>query len=450
MLLLLSSAMVDSSPPTIASVADEDDSEWEYEYHETETEVGSQRSTEKLALINTLQTFYVTLDLSSLSNYIIPKRNGDVTVPDLRPTVQTSATGRSESNSNAAAGIRHAAAVASASADDPEIAASATNVDDQVGPPPESEDRIQILDFHSPNPIISYQNQIYSCEWTPTIGTDILLTVPEPNDPHPILRQGSGVSVVAATSLKLSGRPVQLGSRQPTSSETQSHDRKPTVDSPSQPNKISDGNQVASVKIPDGLPPNRARQNQANFLQRFIALKAAKGETDQVTVYAQRTNQGSGWRSQQHAVAERRGSEAGEDMELEEGIRRLPSNRRGRVGRPRRGTWRTSGPRTAKGGLFRDYRPQLWDTEGADITNGSTRTPENWNQFEGGEPSRHSSIDNVAISSVTPTSQPLVASSLGQQTPSQQRDKEGPQLAAGEGDGDGSGQGAEDIEMEDA
>ena len=222
-------------------------------------------------------------------------------------------------------------------------------------------------------------------------------------------------------------------------------------DSSSQPNKISDGKQVTSVKIPDGLTPNRARQNQANFLQRFIAAKAAKGETDEVTVYAQRTNQGSGWRSQQHAVAERRASEAGEDRELEEGIRRLPSNRRGRVGRPRRGAWRTSGPRTAKGGLFRDYRPQLWDTEGADITNDSTRTPESWDQGEVGESSMHSSIaDNAISSSATSTSQPLAASSLGQQTTSQQRSKEGPRLGTGEGDGNGNGQWAEDIEMEDA
>ena len=33
--------MVDDSPPTIASVVEDEDSEWEYEYHETETEVGS-------------------------------------------------------------------------------------------------------------------------------------------------------------------------------------------------------------------------------------------------------------------------------------------------------------------------------------------------------------------------------------------------------------------------
>ena len=370
-----------------------------------------------------------------------------MTVPDLRPSVEAPATGRSESNSSAAAGIRRAATAAPA-AEGAGIAASATNGDDQVGPPLELEDRIQILDFHSPNPIISYRNQIYSCDWTSTIGTDILITAPELNDPHPVLRQGPGVSVLAATRLKLSGRPVQLDSRQTKSSGTQSNDSKSAPDSSSKPNTIPDGKQVTSVKIPDGLAPNRARQNQANFLQRLIAVKAVKGETDEVTVYAQKINQGSGWRSQQHAVAELRASEAGEDKGLEEGIRRSPSNRRGRLGRPRRGAWRTSGPRTAKGGLFRDYRPQLWDTDGADIRNDSTLTPESWDQYEGGESRRHS--NNAVSSSATPTSQPPAASSLGQETPSQQRNEEGPRLDTGEGDGNNNGQGAEDVEMEDA
>ena len=104
-----------------------------------------------------------------------------------------------------------------------------------------------------------------------------------------------------------------------------------------------------------------------------------------------------------------------------------------------------------KAGLFRDYRPQLWDTEGADIANDSTRTPESWDQVEGGEPSWHTSIANNAVrSSATPTSQPLAASSVEQQTPSQQRDEEGPQLGTGDGSKDSSGQRVEDIEMEDA
>ena len=440
--------MVVNSPPTAPPPAEDDDSEWEYEYHETETEVGSKPSAEKFALTNILQTFYVTLDLSSSSAFLRSKRNADITDPDLRHAVPASATAGSKSNSNAAAGIRQAAA---ASGDDAGVAPSATIGDGQAGTPSETEDRIQILDFHSPNPIVSYQNQIYSCEWTSTIGTDVLLRTPEPTEPHPVLRQGPGVSIVAATNLKLSGRPVQLDSRERTSSEKKIRDKESASDSSGQADKNSGSKQVTSVQIPEGLAPNRVRQNQANFLQRLIAVKAAKGETDEVTVYAQRTNQGSGWRSQQHAITERRASEAGEGREPEEGITRLSSNRRGRIGRPRRGTWRTSGPRTAKGGLFRDYRPQLWDTEGADIANNSTRTPDTWGQIEGGESSRHSFTWNDAISSsATPTSQPLAAPSEEPQTPSQRRDEEGPEQGPGEDDANGSEQGLEDMEMEDA
>ena len=439
--------MVVNSPPTAPPPAEDDDSEWEYEYHETETEVGSKPSAEKFALTNILQTFYVTLDLSSSSAFLRSKRNADITDPDLRHAVPASATAGSESNSNAAAGIRQAAA---ASGDDAEVAPSATIGDGQAGTPSETEDRIQILDFHSPNPIVSYQNQIYSCEWTSTIGTDVLLRTPEPTEPHPVLRQGPGVSIVAATNLKLSGRPVQLDSRERTSSEKKIRDKESASDSSGQADKNSGSKQVTSVQIPEGLAPNRVRQNQANFLQRLIAVKAAKGETDEVTVYAQRTNQGSGWRSQQHALAERRASEAGEGREHEEGITRLSSNRRGRIGRPRRGTWRTSGPRTAKGGLFRDYRPQLWDTEGADIANNSTRTPDTWGQIEGRESSRHSSaVNDVISSSATPTSQPLAVPSEEPQTPSQRRDEEGPEQGHGEDDANGSEQGPEDMEMED-
>lgn len=70
-----------------------------------------------------------------------------------------------------------------------------------------------------------------------------------------------------------------------------------------------------------------------------------------------------------------------EDDEGEgENIHESASGRRGKsvIGRPR-GSKRTRGPRTAKGGLFRDYRPQLWDTPGADIRAGST--PESWDQL---------------------------------------------------------------------
>lgn len=70
-----------------------------------------------------------------------------------------------------------------------------------------------------------------------------------------------------------------------------------------------------------------------------------------------------------------------EDGEGEPNETASRSRGKGVIGRPR-GSKRTRGPRTAKGGLFRDFRPQLWDTPGADIRAGST--PESWDQLSDG------------------------------------------------------------------
>ena len=342
-----------------------------------------------VALTNSTQSFYVTLDLSSSSNNLRPRRKVDL--PQSVPNSATSVANVSMGNAEAPAGRSNSVVTAASEVHSEQIRSSV-----------ESEEQIQILDFHKPNPIVSYQNQIYSCEWTSAIGTDILLATPDPDSTHPALREGLGVSVLAATSLKLSGRPIELESRHPTNSENRVQGPEPATATSNDRIATPEPSQTATIEIPSDLAPNRNRQAQANFLQRLIAVKSAKGEEDEVTIHATRTNQGSGWRSQQHATAENQAGEAGEGDETEEGIRRSSRARRGRLGRPRRGTWRAKGPRTVKGGLFRDYRPQLWDTEGADIRNNSSRTPESWGLVEGAETGRQaSSMDVAAGSSAT-------------------------------------------------
>lgn len=239
---------------------------------------------------------------------------------------------------------------------------------------PEPEDRIQILDLHTHNPLISYQNQMYSCEWTSTLGTDLLLTTPSPDFSHPMLREKPNVSLLATSSIKLMGRPAQLAARHNT--EEGGHPSTPAAESSTASAKTASSEKATPVKIPLGATPSRARQNQASFLERLIAIKAKKGEKDNVTIYTQKVNQGSGWRSQ------RKASEAIEEGEDEPTPKQ---SRRGKAatGRPR-GSRRVRGPRTAKGGLFRDYRPQMWDTPGADIRAGASLTPQSWDQLDGG------------------------------------------------------------------
>ena len=236
--------------------------------------------------------------------------------------------------------------------------------------------RIQILDLHTRNPLISYQNQLYSCEWTSTLGTDVLLTSPNPEFPHPVLREQPNVSVLATSSIKLMCRPAKISSRHPT------EEISTPVPESSAPNTAAPEKAPAAalpIKIPLGLTPTRARQNQANFLERLIAIKAKKGEKDSVTVYAQKVNQGTGWRSQRKAMEE--GDETSTTQQ------QSPRGKgKATIGRPR-GSRRTRGARTAKGGLFRDYRPQLWDTPGADIRAGST--PESWDHLEGNGAASH-------------------------------------------------------------
>lgn len=276
---------------------------------------------------------------------------------------------------------------------DPSLEQLDPQLDSRPDTPPEPETRLQILDLHTQQPIISYENQIYSCTWTSTVGTDLLLSAPDPSFTHPVLVEKPNVSVLATTSIKLVARPVQLvprtGENTDEATSTPTEPESSTAAVTPTPAKEKD----MPVKIPVGPAPSRARQDQANFLERLMAIKAAKGEKDSVTVYAQKVNQGTGWRSQQKAQVVQQAREAteegppdsdGECLGDDIGPRAPRTMQRGRgsrIGRPR-GSKRKAGARNTKGGLFRDYRPQLWDTERTDNRYGSLSTPERWDELE--------------------------------------------------------------------
>ena len=271
---------------------------------------------------------------------------------------------------------------------------SNSNGDKEAEPASDPSDRIQILDLHSPNPIIAYQNQIYSCEWTSTIGTDVLLTSPGPDYPHPILREEPGVSVVATTSIKLFGRPTQIMPRE-------SKEPTPAPD------------QATPVKIPINVTSRKARQNQAKFLERLIAIKAAKGEKDDVTVYAQKVNQGSARRTlpqvpPANEIANADTDPGDESVPTTPTVRRANTRGRGTSSRARGGNSRRSGLRTKKGGLFKDYRPQLFPTEGAGSSHQPSPTPSSWHQLSPSPSNDDGNIvqPNTANSFSTPPSVP--------------------------------------------
>lgn len=149
------------------------------------------------------------------------------------------------------------------------------------------DNRIQILDLHTANPIISYQNHIYNCSWAATIGTELLITAPRPGDDLPTLVSRPGYSVLAASSVRLVSQSAQLFHRQDTHAA-------PLAD------VLTTATFEAAEsddRIPVGPGAQPARRKQARFLEKLMKVKRRKGETDDVTVYAKKRLTGTGWRA---------------------------------------------------------------------------------------------------------------------------------------------------------
>ena len=316
----------------------------------------------------------------------------------------------------------------------------------------DAHNRIQILDLHTQNPLISYHDRIYSCTWASTIGTDIFLASPESLSAASIDREPltpiytlPNVSIIGTSCINLTARPVTITPRND-SSQPQSTNIAPSThlqpvpispnDDPPQPLKITSPPSASGVPIQDQplkipLSPGAAntRRAQASFLESLSAIKASKGETDQVTVHAVKQNQGTGWRVQrrlaqeQAALLDENDNEDADDDDVEpmdlthadlpsqrladapanvgaaehdenqqDDTRPSPSKRgrygpRGvsgtrRIGRPR-GRYRRKALKA--GGLFRDYVPEAGDSVGADIRGvRGEGTPRRWEEVEGG------------------------------------------------------------------
>lgn len=142
-------------------------------------------------------------------------------------------------------------------------------------------ERIQILDLHTTNPIVSYRNQIFSCSWADQIGTELVFarpdteTDPDNRSPQP-LHSGPSYELLAANSVKILGRKAQLvpsaGPAQVQVPAEGPSTTGPTVD-------------PAASQIAEPLSvPRRpaAPSHQAQFLHRLQQIKNAKGESDTV------------------------------------------------------------------------------------------------------------------------------------------------------------------------
>jgi hypothetical protein len=145
----------------------------------------------------------------------------------------------------------------------------------QIDPRLFPQEKVQIMDLHSANPIVSYQSQIFSCSWVDLLGSELVFSFSDQHADAPVLRKDQNADLICACRAKLLGQKSNLISASAGVDRTliQRNQQQATEDAT--------------------LPPSA----QGRFLQRLIDAKRAKGQTDTVrTVFPTKRPSDSGGR----------------------------------------------------------------------------------------------------------------------------------------------------------
>lgn len=145
---------------------------------------------------------------------------------------------------------------------------------------------VRILDLHTKNPMVSYKDQIYSCSWAENIGTELLFTPHDDSSSLPILKALPGdVDLLAASSARLVSTAVKAERKDGVAAPIP--EERPRV-------SLQSVNHFLAKKVGSRASP--ARRAQGKFLDSLIKMKLDKGETDRVTIIAQKRRTPREWK----------------------------------------------------------------------------------------------------------------------------------------------------------
>jgi hypothetical protein len=130
--------------------------------------------------------------------------------------------------------------------------------------------RVQILDLNSTNPIVSYQGQVFGCTWSDTVGTNMFFTHPGMTENAEPLKTTDTYDLIALSRIKLVAHRARLTEKGPKQTETTGDFIDP---------RTIDGNNSLPV---ERNPTNRAREDQAAFLEKLMEIKRRRGPADAV------------------------------------------------------------------------------------------------------------------------------------------------------------------------
>jgi hypothetical protein len=232
-------------------MAKPEDDEWEYEYDENETE-----------------DFYIPLDLSNVPAAQIPM------VSQGRPGHPTLLKSR----------LR---ALNAARAQPADFAADSN--DGQETP---TMGEVQVVGLHTPNPLVMYNDQLLSCHWTSTVGTDMFFVKPDTNSSAQLqaLRSLPSVDLLALGSAKLVAKVGRLRPRDDLFDDVNNAQQATEIPS------TSDDNQNAATKVTDRLETQLHINKDgpsapSSFLARLNEAKAKRGDKSRLAI--SKTTEGS-------------------------------------------------------------------------------------------------------------------------------------------------------------
>lgn len=237
--------------PSILNDNDNDD-EWEYEYHATETE-----------------DLYFTLDLTSH-------------VPDAVQQKPAPTIGKHESNGAVRGSPSHQ------EDDDGEE----ETVNEDVA-------NLQIIDLHTTNPLVKFDDHIFSCYWSTDLGTQVHIAqagdVPSPR------RAGTVLDIVGTSRARLVGKPAFLKPRKDDKRQQEGEAANSAIqiddgsDSDYQPGEDRDESipvqQIPGqvLEVPQGMLTSKTEREQATFFEKLSQIKLQKGELDTIPIHPIRT-----------------------------------------------------------------------------------------------------------------------------------------------------------------
>jgi hypothetical protein len=234
-------------------------------------------------------------------------------------------------------------------------------------------DKLQVMDLHSTNPLLSYRGMVFRGSWAENIGTEMIFTRHDPESGLQVLRNlQEGVDLVAASSSRINFKQVQLEMRGAEPQKMSDYEWAEAADRRYKEN--------GGLYVHVGSDKHGYRRPQANFLEDFEALKRKRGEMEGVTIITHETDKTDLYH--EDFDEEQRRKKQLRDRGRNRNRALLQALQRGRGGRGKRRTGRAKGRGPPRGPMRSRVRQVAENAAADQELRPLEGTPPAWGQLE--------------------------------------------------------------------